>query len=78
MVVTDPLVGLCERGPDLTRPILVVIDGAEALCWMTSDRRPTIMPTATEIDDEADPQRPKSESHHEMQVSGITVSHLVA
>jgi hypothetical protein len=34
MVVTDLLVGLCERGLDLTRPILIVIDGAEALCWM--------------------------------------------
>ena len=34
MVVTDLLVGLCERGLDLTRPIPVVIGGAEALCKM--------------------------------------------
>jgi putative transposase len=30
-VVTDLLVGIRERGPDVTRPILVVIDGAKAL-----------------------------------------------
>ena len=30
-VVTDLLVGLRERGLDVTRPILVVIDGAKAL-----------------------------------------------
>jgi putative transposase len=30
-VVTDLLVGIRERGLDVTRPILVVIDGAKAL-----------------------------------------------
>jgi hypothetical protein len=30
-VVTDLLVGLRERGPEVTRPLLVVIDGAKAL-----------------------------------------------
>jgi hypothetical protein len=34
MVATDLVAGLCERGLDLTRRILVVIDGAKALCWM--------------------------------------------
>ena len=30
-VVTDPLVGLRERGLDVTRPMLVGIDGSKAL-----------------------------------------------
>jgi transposase-like protein len=30
-LVTDLLVGLRERGLDVTRPVLVVIDGAKAL-----------------------------------------------
>jgi putative transposase len=30
-VVTDLLVGLCDRGLDVTRPVLAVLDGAKAL-----------------------------------------------
>jgi transposase-like protein len=36
-VVTDVLVGLRERGLEVTRPILVVIDGAKALRRAVTD-----------------------------------------
>ena len=52
-LVTELIVGLRERGVDVTRPILVVLDGAKALrravldefeghsgrsCWLSSGR----------------------------------------
>ena len=43
-VVTEVLVGLRDRGPDVTRPIVVVIDGAKAPRRAVTSHRPRRMP----------------------------------
>jgi hypothetical protein len=50
-LVTELIVGLRERGLDVTRPILVVLDGSKALrgrCWMSSTARCSVAVNCTE------------------------------
>jgi putative transposase len=36
-LVTDLITGLCDRGLDVTRPVLAVLDGAQALSRAVKD-----------------------------------------
>jgi hypothetical protein len=54
-LVTDLIVGLRERGLDVTRPILAVLDGAKALRRAVLDR-----PSDRSLSTAQDPQRSRS------------------